>query len=293
MSPDLLFSWWNLIYVAPFGVALLYLLIYAASGLTFGDADADAGHDVGADADGDAHVEADHDFDADADADADSDLDADADADADGDAAHGDHGPSETAATGPGTIRAAITWLGVGRVPLSVLLMVLLLAWGSAGFLVNQVVANWLGWLDGRLLGASLPVAAVVALLATRVVVRAIDRWIPLDESSARRRHDLLGLTGEAIYEITERFGMLSVRDDRGELSQVPCRLAQGYDPIPKHGRATLVGFNARERLYHVFPAEAVGPDAIAVARTPVPPGQSEHGQDEHGENTMTTSTRR
>jgi membrane protein implicated in regulation of membrane protease activity len=258
MNPDLVFEWWNLVFVAPFGVAVIYLLVYAASGLTFGEADADGGaggHDAAAGHDaagGDGHGHA-------GGYDADGDADADADADADGDTAHGDHGESETAAGSAGSVRAALTWLGVGRVPLSILLMVLLLAWGSAGFLANQIAGDGFAVGDWRVLGVSLPVAALVSLLATRVVVRAIDRWIPLDETSARRRHDLLGLTGEAMYDITARFGMLRVHDDRGELSQVPCRVADGYDPIPKHGRATLVAYNARERLYHVFPAGAVG----------------------------------
>ena len=54
MPLELLLAWWNLIYILPFGLALLYLGLFVFTGITFGDADADA------DLDGDAqlHVEA-------------------------------------------------------------------------------------------------------------------------------------------------------------------------------------------------------------------------------------------
>jgi hypothetical protein len=271
MTLDLLLAWWNLIYVLPFALALLYLFLYAASGITFGEADADAdlsggvhGVDAHVDVDHDIaiyhDVDVDHDVDIDHDVDVDHDVAVDADADADHDlsAPHA-HAPE------PGSIRAALMWLGVGRVPLSILLMVLLLAWGAAGFIANQLAADWFNGLgDWRLIMVSLPAAMAMSLLVTRVVVRSIDRWVPLDETTARRRHDLLGFTGEAMYDITSRFGMLSVHDDRGELYQVPCRLEPGHPTIAKHDKAVLVSFNARERLYHVVPLDSVG-----VERTP------------------------
>lgn len=36
MPVKLLLNWWNLIYIVPFGVALLYLLVYAATGIVRG-----------------------------------------------------------------------------------------------------------------------------------------------------------------------------------------------------------------------------------------------------------------
>ena len=36
-----LLSWWNLIFLIPFVFALLYLVLYTMSGITFGEADAD------------------------------------------------------------------------------------------------------------------------------------------------------------------------------------------------------------------------------------------------------------
>src|SRR5258706_9607371 len=113
MTLQWILGWWNLIFVAPFAVALLYLGVYTLSGVGFGDADADAHGDFDADADADADV----------DADAGVDADADADADADGDA----HGDAETPGGHPSFHMMALSWMGVGRVPLSLLAFLVLL----------------------------------------------------------------------------------------------------------------------------------------------------------------------
>jgi membrane protein implicated in regulation of membrane protease activity len=255
MTLETILAWWNLIFILPFGMALLYLVLYAASGLTFGEADADG--DIGHDG---AHLgaDSDHDFDADGDSDfGDHDADIDHDADLDHDAGvDGDSAETHGASHGSSPMRGALAWIGVGRVPLSILLMVMMLAWGAAGFLANQLLRDAIG--EAQLALASIPIALTVSLLVTRIVVGSIERWLPLDESTARRRHDLLGLNGVAMYDISDRFGMLSVRDDRGELYQVPCRVAVGNPPLAKNAHAVLVSFNARERLYHVISAEAV-----------------------------------
>ena len=240
MTLQLMLAWWNLLYIVPFGLAVFYLILYSASGITFGDADADhdfasaeAHGDLGHDADG-----GDHDI-------SDPHHDVGHDSDSDHDA--------------PSTPwRAALTWLGVGRVPLSVLLMVLLLVWGTGGFLTNQLAGPAFA-IDWQVVLLSIPVALIVSVCVTGLVVRAIERWLPLDETSARRRHDLLGLTGTAMLPISAKFGMISVRDDRGELHQVPCRVTGEHANIPKAGQAVLVAFNAKERLFHVIPPSAVG----------------------------------
>ena len=107
----------------------------------------------------------------------------------------------------------------------------------------------------------SIPAAALVSLAFTRMLVRAMDRWVPLNETAARRRHDLLGSVGQALYPISQQFGLVTVRDDRGELYQVPCRLQGDGEPIAKGARVRLVSYSAKTKSFYVTPAE-VGVDA-------------------------------
>ncbi len=236
MNIQVLLSWWNLIYILPFGLGLLYLGVYTLSGWTFGDADADAGvdHDV------DAHMALEHDVDADADADADSDTDGDAhDADHDGDSS---------------SIMQALSWLGVGRVPLSLLLMVLLLSWGTIGFCVNQLLAHKTVF---QMMTLSLPIAFVGSVFLARSVAAMVATYLPTNETYARRLHELLGCSGEALYPIDDKFGMVCGKDERGERFEVACKTAADQPPIAKGQRIQLVGYVAKERMFYVAPAKA------------------------------------
>ena len=42
MTAQWILGWWNLIFMVPFALALMYLVLYTVSGITFGEADADA-----------------------------------------------------------------------------------------------------------------------------------------------------------------------------------------------------------------------------------------------------------
>jgi membrane protein implicated in regulation of membrane protease activity len=237
MNAQWLLNWWNLIFLLPFGLALLYLGLYTVSGITFGDADVDADADLDTDADLDADTDLDHDLDAG------HDLDADHDADAD----HDLESEANEIAQGPSAM-SVVTWLGFGRVPVSIVLMVLMLTWGPAGFIANAALESK----GASAAFISIPVAAVISILTTRLVVVFIVRYLPLYETTARRKHALLGCDGEAIFAIDHKFGMVSVRDDTGELFQVACRVEEQSEPIAKGANVRLVAYNAKQGLFYV-----------------------------------------
>lgn len=235
MTAQWLSSWHNLIFIVPFGLALLYLALYTLSGWTFGDADADA--HGGLDTHGDPH--ADHDVDG---------VD------------HAGHHHNGTAMV------AVLSWFGAGRVPLSLLLMLLMLAWGVFGFAANsfidtrfpQFASPWL---------VSIPLAAIGASLITRLSARLVGRYFPTTETYARRRHDFLGQEGLVVLPVDHRFGMVAVRDAGGELFQLPCRLEAGDRVLAKDTRVKLVAYNANEKLFYVLESEfgdAPRPDTSA-----------------------------
>jgi hypothetical protein len=238
MTGQSLLGWWNLVYIVPFLLALLYLLLYTMSGVTFGEAEADgdcasdADHDVDA---GDVHVHADvgeagHDHDS---------------------HVHHHHAPFYT---------AALSWLGVGKVPLSLLLMVLMLTWGAIGLLVNQLMIPHVAQ-ESMVAFYSLPAALLISLVATRTLVRLMARYAPLNESYAQRRHALLGLTGDAVYSVDDASGVCVVRDAYGTLHQIACRVEFG-PAIDKGTKVKLVGFNVEKSVFYVIP----DPDSVTGA---------------------------
>lgn len=267
MTAAQLLSWWNLIYLLPFGLAVLYLLVYAVSGLTFGDVDLDADVHADADIDADAHVEvdahADVHADVDADADVHADVDADADADVDGHAETNGHDVGKALgghhADAAGSDRAhelplywhVLGWFGLGRVPLSIVAMVFCLAWGGIGLMVNILLEPvlprpWMAVL------ASLPAAMVGTSVLTGTVVRLMERWMPTTETSAQPRAKLVGAHGEALYAIDENFGLASIRTREGDLYQVSCRVYEGREAVAKGKQVLLVDYDTRREFFYV-----------------------------------------
>jgi len=82
-------------------------------------------------------------------------------------------------------------WLGLGRVPLSVLLVLFLAVFGSLGLAGQQVAAGVAGApLGGWIAG---PAAAVAALPLTGLVARALAPFLPRDETTAVELDELVG----------------------------------------------------------------------------------------------------
>jgi hypothetical protein len=275
MSLRLLIEWWNLIYLVPFGLAILYLGVFVFTGITFGDADADADMDTDMDAPGPVHVEAhvvdadadaDGDLDADADMDADADAEADTEADADNDAAasavthaHAVHAGDGHGAGGAGEgsfTSDLLSFLGLGKIPVSLALMILLLWWGMVGFMLNTLFFQWgvAPWLIGF---ATLPLTAVIAGGLTGGCAAILGKLFPGADSRAQRREDLVGRSGEAIFDIDGTFGMASVRNATGDLIQVACQTRDGESRIPKGSRVVLFNYDREKGVFHVAPFAA------------------------------------
>jgi len=209
---DYLLAWENLIFLVP-----LLLGLCAAAGLAFGAADSDQDHDASADAGHDAA--ADHDLEADRDVGAegesggDHDADADHDAEADQGSAHGSGGSS--------AVHGLLSLLGVGKVPLTTLVMTLLLLFGATGLASNAVLRPVLPFSPGIL---SLLVAAAVAAVATRSFAGLVARVAPMTESQNVRRRDLVGCSGHALFDADGASGFVQLRDREGNVQQVRCR---------------------------------------------------------------------
>lgn len=259
ISLSALFDGVSLAFVLPLFLALVYLGLYVASGVTFGDPDVSADGDLDADTDTDAHFDAETDIDADGDVDGDSDLDADV----------GHHGHAHELMTDAddrdhsgqaGTAFSLLSWLGVGRVPMSLWLSGSMLGWGTFGLGALAVLRQHSTTAPSADTSIALAVALVGALLTTRLLSVIVTRIVPIHETYARRRHELLGSVGEAILPIDGSFGMVGVRGEHGELFEVGCRTdASVAAPIRKGSRVKLVAYNRDTKLFHVVNVEDRG----------------------------------
>jgi ABC-type nickel/cobalt efflux system permease component RcnA len=271
-SVEWLAAWYNLVYLVPFFLALLYLVLYALSGITFGEDLAAEGHDLEHDAavdhDLDHDAVVDHDADHDASAEHDYDHDADPDADAGHDAKSGaaphqadhvGHESSEARAKVEGKyLIRALSWLGIGRVPFSILLMVLCFSWGFIGFAINNLLVTLplFGSFPPLVALVSLPVAFLGSTTLTRTTARTLGKWLPSTATSARSRGELVGSVGEAVLFINGEFGQAAVRDADGNLHQVSCRTYDDAKPLAKGTRVLLVDYSEDDGSFWVIESD-------------------------------------
>jgi membrane protein implicated in regulation of membrane protease activity len=209
-----LVSWYNLPFTAALAGCLLLAAIQLASG--FGDSDADV--------------------DVDADVDADADVDVDAHPVGLAEAAHG----------GAGLLAA----LGIGRVPLLIVLMALLGSLGATGLLVNSVLSA----ADGDPGALFLPVligALLLALPLTRLLSGALARLTPRS-STAVSFDQLVGRAGVVVSaSISPSYGRVSVRDAHGTLHTVFAVLERG-EPLPERSEVALLAYDPAQRRFLV-----------------------------------------
>ncbi|MGB9625437.1 MAG: hypothetical protein ACPMAQ_11295 [Phycisphaerae bacterium] len=232
-----LFAWYNVVFAACFAVGLFFTALQVL-GLAHSDVDLDA----------DADVDADTDLDANADVDADADADVDADSDADVAAETSVHvGAGESV----GATQAVAQFIGIGRVPVSAILMTLFYTVGLTGWIANLLLRPRYES-DRAMFFTSLAIALVAGLLVMRVVSGLLARYLPSVLTSALNRRQLVGLVGEAALPITERFGRVAVKDRYGTLHQLNCKVPPGVTPIAKGTRVILTKYLPEGDIYYV-----------------------------------------
>ncbi|WCT73551.1 YqiJ family protein [Sphingomonas naphthae] len=90
-----------------------------------------------------------------------------------------------------------LDWLGLGRLPLLMTLVLFLAAFGTIGLVGQQFALDHLGGLLSPAI--AVPGAAVAAWPVTALLGRVAARIIPRDETSAIGIDQLVGLTGEIV----------------------------------------------------------------------------------------------
>jgi len=229
-------AWFNVPFTALFVLSLLMAVaqVFGLLGEHNGDADADA------DAEVDAHVDVDSDLDTlDTSGTFDTDHDLDHDGDADGDS---DLSPL-----------SLFAFIGVGKAPLAIVLMLLFGATAVIGWLLNGLAAA-IG------LANALPVFIVVltlaliggALVSSRMA-RIIGRALPPISSTASLAQDLVGKRGTVLSPYVDgRYGLIRVRDAGGTSINVFGVIAVTDSPIARNSTVVLASYDAAKKQYLV-----------------------------------------
>lgn len=218
-----LLAWYNLIFYIALTVGILFAL---GSALGMGGDDHDADHDGGADGGPDGGADAGHDA---------------------GGHAH-EHGHAS-----PHELGGQVSWfsdlLGVGRVPFTIVLMLLFMLFGGVGVMGNVVLS--------RLLGSPylfFPISALIALVAavflTGRMARLINRVMPTSESYNVTKNDLVAKVGKVVATAEGDYAVAAVKDHEGNVQQISCRT--GGSPLSVGQEILVLEYDAGTGQYLV-----------------------------------------
>jgi membrane protein implicated in regulation of membrane protease activity len=152
----------------------------------------------------------------------------------------------------------ALSLIGVGRVPLSLILMSLLLLWGFFGWLGNQIFGTVLPS-PSLFIWPSLAVALIGSVAFTRVLARGLGRLMPATESYGAGARELIGRMADVRYPLTETTGTVQIHDQHGSMYEVPARVMPGEEAIPAGTRVVLWRFNEQDGAYFAVQDDAIG----------------------------------
>jgi membrane protein implicated in regulation of membrane protease activity len=213
-------AWWNLVFLLPLALGVLLLV---ASGLTGA---LDSGHGDAGHADS-GHGDAGH-------------------ADGDGDTSHDLHAEHDTDGYGFGDL---LHTLGVGIVPLSLLMPAFLLTFGVLGITANRLLAVESS--SGSRFWLALLIALLFGLVGMALLGAAFRKFLPTNERATGNK-DLIGKTGKVIFGVSNTEGTIQVRDMTGTLHQLPARVRDGQGDIASGQEVLLVGFDSEHGCFIV-----------------------------------------
>ena len=266
-----IFSWYNL----PFTLLLAACVVLAAMqfiGLggdhdTDADAHADIDHDVDLahDVDLDHGVDLDHAVDLDhgadldhaADLDHDADLDHGIDHDLDHDLDHAvdhdvDHAVDHDAGGAP-TVLNVLAFLGVGKAPLLVVLLMFFGSVGILGWILNSAVRGVFGEYPGPVFAAVLPITIVAGGFMSSRTARFIGRALPPISTTATRANALVGRRGTVISPFVDaKYGLVHLRDQSGTLINVFAVIRTEQESIKRGSNVVLVSYDPASKVYTI-----------------------------------------
>jgi hypothetical protein len=125
--------------------------------------------------------------------------------------------------------------------------------WGFTGWAGNLVFSK-IFYFPVLFVWPTLATAFVMSVLFTRWLAQLFCRFMPTTETYGTSNQQLVGRSAEAIFNITEKFGMARTMDDSGNIQDVYCRIRPGREPVPKQSKVVLMEYDEAEKFFYVKP---------------------------------------
>jgi hypothetical protein len=220
-------AWANAPFAIAAGIAGLFALLQVSGvlGLVAGG-EHEGDHETGGDVEHDVDAEVEHEVEHDADHEG------------------GDHGAEER-----GLAVAALTPLGFGKIPFSMIWQTFCLVFAATGFALNLRYLGQPGGLPVHTLAWTLPGGIALGYAGVALFARIMGPVLSSKEQEATSRAQLVGQMGVVIStKVDETFGEVRIRDKTGHDIRVVCKLVKGARKIPQEKQTIVVVDYEEER---------------------------------------------
>ncbi len=224
----MLFNLANLPYWLFLGIGVMFFVLVIVSG--GGDDDLDTDTDV------DFDVDADADFDIDTDANFDIDTDSEIDINTDSDSNNL-----------PEFLPLQILgWLGLGKVPLMLLLAIYFTNWGVSGWILNVIIGSFIGEIPGGFLGGIIFfVSLFISMFIGGLIARPVGKIFASfgEDVDGNRLIGCVGIVSSKTipYLIEGKIGQVDVLDSARNLVTISVSLPDWAKVIPHRGESILI----------------------------------------------------
>jgi membrane protein implicated in regulation of membrane protease activity len=162
-------------------------------------------------------------------------------------------------------VLSALSVLGLGKVPVSVMGMSLCFSWAGAGVALTALLRPWLQT-PALFFPLAAAGAAVASVGVTSCLARVMAAYMPKSSSFHQRTEDLEGAVGEALYTIpVDAEGVIRVRDRHGSEVQFSAFI-KAQEPVPAGACVLLLRYDAAR---HAFLVEQAPPELKASKSKP------------------------
>lgn len=192
--------------------------------------------------------DSDPDLEGEADIDPDLDTESDLDSETDSDVVPDTVGEAGT----PSPTLSLLAFLGVGKAPLLVVLLILFGTLGLLGWSANALVEALLGNYPAVMLAITSPLALVIAFVVTARLARWLGKTLPPLSTTASKAEALVGRLGTVISPFVDRsYGMIHLRDSGGTLISV-FAISATEQTLKRGERIVLASYDPERKCFVV-----------------------------------------
>jgi len=175
------------------------------------------------------------------------------------------HGPTHAPTGSLHIVSRLFSILGIGKVPLMLVLSIFCLIWGATGVAANQIFAVVLRT-PALYVWPSMACAFLISYASTSALSQLISRMLPQLETYGTEEELLVGRIARAAYDLGASPGSAFLLDDQQNRIQVRCRTHDG-SVIPRGAELLLLEYDPPSRIFTVAPLQR---DASATQSTAV-----------------------